>query len=691
MPPLPASFSAAAAATPAAAAPAAASGAVTSARRTFGDLGVGEEWVRRLRSLGIVSPTPAQEVALPVLLGHQHAVLKAETGSGKTLCYLLPILAALKARADALPAGGQLLPVGLVVVPTQELVAQVVAAAAALLPEHAAMVRPCHGSQGLTRRQNCGLIVATPRGVRESVNAVHLGRLLYCVLDEADALLAGQHRADTVGAVLTPFKLRQPEDRPMHIFCAATLPARGTASVMAFLDRYYPAADAVRIETAGSHRAAARLRQTFLQLDAAVPPTLFEREKVERLTAKVTRMAAEINNGGAREGAAAETAAAAAEAADADAEDEYEEGAGFDAEAEEGAEDPLGRTMEGRLAEDRLLEMQADEARYLKKVDVLRREAVVEALLAPAHLLRMRPAAEGGQVAAAEVEEVEEEAPPPTPTSARKERVRPSAVLGYLTEERPQSPRKARGEARRVKEGADMRVTVETLGDGEGEDGATVPPPPPSLQPYRPPERARPNLSAGEAALVPPTLVFANSAGAVEALRKHIAARCPTLRVAELHGEVSEAARVARLADFAAGRIRVLVATNLAARGLDTVNVAHVIQADFAPDVVSHLHRIGRTARAGRAGMVTNLVTRGNLDVVQVLLEAAAGGDSLDAAFSHKRSLRRRIKRGALTAASDALVMSALQAEAAELEMAGRGGGEGAGARKGAAAAAEMH
>ena len=81
--------------------------------------------------------------------------------------------------------------------------------------------------------------------------------------------------------------------------------------------------------------------------------------------------------------------------------------------------------------------------------------------------------------------------------------------------------------------------------------------------------------------------------------------------------------------------------TDLAARGLDLPRVDHVIQFDFATDVVSHLHRIGRAARAGAAGRATSLVDASNADLV----EAIQAGATVDQAFSRKRGLRKKIRK----------------------------------------------
>ena len=71
---------------------------------------------------------------------------------------------------------------------------------------------------------------------------------------------------------------------------------------------------------------------------------------------------------------------------------------------------------------------------------------------------------------------------------------------------------------------------------------------------------------------------------------------------AAIHGNKSQSQRERALADFKAGRIRVLVATDIAARGIDVTGVSHVVNFELPNVPESYVHRIGRTARAGAAG-----------------------------------------------------------------------------------------
>jgi ATP-dependent RNA helicase RhlE len=77
---------------------------------------------------------------------------------------------------------------------------------------------------------------------------------------------------------------------------------------------------------------------------------------------------------------------------------------------------------------------------------------------------------------------------------------------------------------------------------------------------------------------------------------------------AGMHGDLTQAARERALARFESGAVKTLVATDVAARGLDVDDIAHVVNYDPPEDDKSYVHRVGRTARAGKAGIGHTLV-----------------------------------------------------------------------------------
>jgi ATP-dependent RNA helicase RhlE len=81
------------------------------------------------------------------------------------------------------------------------------------------------------------------------------------------------------------------------------------------------------------------------------------------------------------------------------------------------------------------------------------------------------------------------------------------------------------------------------------------------------------------------------------------------VKAAVIHGNKSQGARTRALADFKAGRVNVLVATDIAARGLDIAQLPLVINYDLPVVAEDYIHRVGRTGRAGRSGRALSLVS----------------------------------------------------------------------------------
>jgi ATP-dependent RNA helicase RhlE len=77
-----------------------------------------------------------------------------------------------------------------------------------------------------------------------------------------------------------------------------------------------------------------------------------------------------------------------------------------------------------------------------------------------------------------------------------------------------------------------------------------------------------------------------------------------------IHGNKSQGARTSALADFKSGDIRVLVATDVAARGIDIAQLPHVVNYELPRSSADYVHRIGRTGRAGRDGLAVSLISQ---------------------------------------------------------------------------------
>lgn len=97
--------------------------------------------------------------------------------------------------------------------------------------------------------------------------------------------------------------------------------------------------------------------------------------------------------------------------------------------------------------------------------------------------------------------------------------------------------------------------------------------------------------------------------------------------VTSIHGDRSQREREDALASFKSGRTPIMVATAVAARGLDIPNVKHVINFDLPSDVEEYVHRIGRTGRVGNLGVATSFFNDKNrnmaLDLIELLMETS--------------------------------------------------------------------
>ena len=102
------------------------------------------------------------------------------------------------------------------------------------------------------------------------------------------------------------------------------------------------------------------------------------------------------------------------------------------------------------------------------------------------------------------------------------------------------------------------------------------------------------------------TMIFARTKRTVQRVADDLAER--GFAAAAVHGDLGQGAREQALRAFRSGKVDVLVATDVAARGIDVTDVTHVVNYQCPEDAKTYVHRIGRTGRAGKTGVAVTLV-----------------------------------------------------------------------------------
>lgn len=113
------------------------------------------------------------------------------------------------------------------------------------------------------------------------------------------------------------------------------------------------------------------------------------------------------------------------------------------------------------------------------------------------------------------------------------------------------------------------------------------------------------------------TIIFSRTKRAAAQLAEDLARR--GFKVGAVHGDLNQAAREKSLRAFREGSVDILVATDVAARGIDIDDISHVINYQVPDDPMTFVHRIGRTGRAGRSGIAVTLVGYDELAKWQVI------------------------------------------------------------------------
>lgn len=137
------------------------------------------------------------------------------------------------------------------------------------------------------------------------------------------------------------------------------------------------------------------------------------------------------------------------------------------------------------------------------------------------------------------------------------------------------------------------------------------------------------------------TLVFANSPDACLAAEQ--ALRYEDIDCVSMHSGRPFPERLEGLQRFGSGEVSIMVCSDLGARGLDLPICRHVLQLEFAGNVTDYIHRVGRTARAGRLSKVTNFWGQGDVSTRETIMNATNMG--MDGTVPRRRGNRLRLAR----------------------------------------------
>lgn len=198
---------------------------------TFESLNLSPVLLRKLQGQGIVNPTPVQSAAIPVLQSGEDAIVQAQTGTGKTLAFLLPILE--KIRPDRPEAQA------LIITPTRELAIQITAEARKLAEAREGLsVLAAYGGQDVERqlrklKNGAQLVIGTPGRLLDHLRrgSLTLGAVRMLVLDEADQMLHMGFLAEVEEIISLV-----PRSRQTMLF-SATMPDNVKRLAKAYMDK----------------------------------------------------------------------------------------------------------------------------------------------------------------------------------------------------------------------------------------------------------------------------------------------------------------------------------------------------------------------------------------------------------------------------------------------------------------------
>ena len=142
---------------------------------------------------------------------------------------------------------------------------------------------------------------------------------------------------------------------------------------------------------------------------------------------------------------------------------------------------------------------------------------------------------------------------------------------------------------------------------------------------YVKPESRIPHLLQSLQKTAPPVLIFAEKKSDVDAIHEYLLQK--GIEIVSIHGGKEQEERIWAIDNFKSGVKDILVATDIASKGLDFPDIQHVINFDMPEDIENYVHRIGRTGRRGKSGISTTFINRSIeeailLDLKHLLIEA---------------------------------------------------------------------
>ncbi|OPH50679.1 hypothetical protein BC351_35805 [Paenibacillus ferrarius] len=232
----------------------------------FASLGIRDRLVQVLQAQGVVEPTPIQKEAIPVLLKGTDVIAQAQTGTGKTLAFVLPILETIDVESSDVQA--------LILTPTRELAIQISNELKNLVPVTGAKVLAAYGGQDVEKQLrklqgNIHIVVGTPGRLLDHLRrgSINFYKLKVLVLDEADQMLhmGFLHEVKDIIAQCSPYR--------QTMLFSATMPEQ----VMNLSKAYMKEAKEIKIQSK---------QVTLTEIEQMVVPTT-DRQKQDALIAAI--------------------------------------------------------------------------------------------------------------------------------------------------------------------------------------------------------------------------------------------------------------------------------------------------------------------------------------------------------------------------------------------------------------------